>query len=74
MIVHDAIGEDLPFVKVTADGVYMGLYIRPKAKSTEIVGVHDQRLKIQLTSPPIEGKANGELRCFLAKTLLFNFN
>ena len=33
------------------------------------MGVHDDRLKIQLTAPPVDGKANAALVRFLAKTI-----
>ena len=39
----------------------------PRAARTQIVGVHDDRLKIQLNAPPVDGKANKALVAFLAK-------
>jgi uncharacterized protein (TIGR00251 family) len=33
------------------------------------VGLHDGRLKIALTAPPVDGKANKALVAFLATTL-----
>lgn len=41
--------------------------IQPRASQDEIVGIHDQQLKIRLTSPPVDGKANAQLVAFLAK-------
>lgn len=41
----------------------------PRASRTQIVGVHDERLKIKLTAPPVDGKANKALIGFLAKSL-----
>ncbi len=40
--------------------------IIPNAKNTEVVGWEGQTLKIRLSAPPIEGKANKELIKFLA--------
>ncbi|MBC8206931.1 MAG: YggU family protein [Kiritimatiellales bacterium] len=41
----------------------------PRAAKNEIQGVHDGALKIRLTTPPVDGKANQALIKFLSKTL-----
>lgn len=43
------------------------LYIQPGAKHTETVGLHGDALKIKLSAPPVEGKANKVLLKFLAE-------
>ncbi|MDE1515960.1 YggU family protein [Vibrio sp. HDW18] len=43
------------------------LYIQPKASRDTIVGVHGDELKIAITAPPVDGKANAHLSKFLAK-------
>lgn len=43
--------------------------IQPKSSRDEIAGIHDGRLKIKLTAPPVDGKANERLVSFIAKTL-----
>lgn len=43
------------------------LYIQPKASRDAIVGVHGHELKIAITAPPIDGKANSHLTKFLSK-------
>lgn len=43
------------------------LYIQPKASRDQIVGLHDDELKVAITAPPIDGKANAHLVKFLAK-------
>lgn len=41
--------------------------IQPRARSDEIFGVHGDMLKIRITAPPVDGKANAHLIAFLAK-------
>lgn len=42
-------------------------HLQPKASKDEFAGLHGERLKIRLTAPPIEGKANAQLMAFLGK-------
>ena len=51
------------------DGVLVRLYIQPSAAATEVVGLHNQRLKIRVAAPPEKGKANRELQKFLSRRL-----
>jgi uncharacterized protein (TIGR00251 family) len=41
--------------------------LQPKASTDEFVGEHDGQLKIRITAPPVDGKANAHLVRFLAK-------
>ena len=43
--------------------------VQPRSRRNEITGLHGDTLKIRLTAPPIEGKANQALQKFLAKQL-----
>ncbi|MBN1959574.1 MAG: YggU family protein [Deltaproteobacteria bacterium] len=47
----------------------LDVLIAPRASRNRIMGVHDNRLKIQLTAPPVDGKANDALIRFLAESL-----
>jgi len=59
--------EDSPWRRIGADGsVTLTIHAQPGAKRTEVAGVHGDALKIRVASPPVEGKANIELRRFLA--------
>lgn len=43
--------------------------IQPSASKTAISGIHDNSIKITLAAPPVDGKANKELRNFISKKL-----
>ena len=47
-------------------GVIVEILLQPRASRNELAGVQGGRLKIKVTSPPIEGKANEKLCEFLA--------
>lgn len=50
------------------EGVHIKIYARPSAKKTEIDGLHgEDRIKIRIHAPPVDGKANEELLRFLAE-------
>jgi uncharacterized protein (TIGR00251 family) len=45
------------------------VYLQPKSSKNEIVGPYRDGIKVRITAPPIEGKANEALIRFLAKAL-----
>lgn len=50
-------------------GVYVTVWVQPRASRTKFAGLHDGALRVQLAAPPVDGEANAELVRFLAKTL-----
>jgi uncharacterized protein (TIGR00251 family) len=51
-------------------GAALAIRVTPRARRDEIVEVlADQTIKVRLTAPPVEGKANEALVEFLAKVL-----
>ncbi len=56
-----------PFLKQGKDGIVLSLHVSPGKKKSEIIGIHDERLKVTLAAPAVDGKANKELCSFLAK-------
>lgn len=42
-------------------------HLQPKASSDDIVGVHGDRLKIRITAPPVNGKANEHIIKWFSK-------
>jgi len=57
------------YLKSTASGVLILIHLQPRAAHNEIAGVHGGRLKIRLTAPPVDSKANEALCVFLAARL-----
>jgi uncharacterized protein len=53
----------------TPDGCVLPVRVHPGAKRNAIAGVHDGALKISLTTPPTDGRANEALIAFLAERL-----
>ncbi len=51
------------------EGVDLLLQVRvqPRASRDELAGVQDGRLRVRITAPPVDGKANVHLRGFLAE-------
>ncbi|MCE9678042.1 DUF167 family protein YggU [Shewanella sp. AS1] len=49
------------------EDLLLRLYIQPKASRDQIVGPHGDELKVAITAPPIDGKANAHLSKYLAK-------
>ncbi len=47
----------------------ISLQVQPRARKTEIVGVHGETLKVKVAAPPVDGAANEELIRFFAKFL-----
>ena len=43
------------------------VHVQPRASRDEIAGHHADALKIRITSPPVDGKANAHLLQFLAR-------
>jgi uncharacterized protein len=58
-----------PCIVAKSDGVELRLFVQPRSSRIHVKGLHGNEVKIQLTAPPVQGKANEELRRFLAKGL-----
>ena len=60
---------DSSFAKDVTDGCTLAVRVHPRARKNSVTGVHADTLKIALTAPPVDGKANEALIAFLADTL-----
>ena len=59
----------MAWLVATRDGVVLSLHCQPGAKASRVVGLHDDRLKLQLQAPPLENRANEALVAWLADQL-----
>jgi len=57
------------FAKDVLDGCTLSVRVHPGAPKNGVTGVHADALKIALTAPPVDGKANEALIAFLAHAL-----
>lgn len=49
------------------DGLVVSIHAQPGAKRTEIQGLHGDALKVRISAPPLDGRANAELQRYLAE-------
>ena len=49
------------------EDIILKVYLQPKSSKNEVVGPYKDGIKVKVTAPPIEGKANEALIRFLAK-------
>jgi len=54
-------------VRDSSHGAIFEVRVQPRAKRTAVLGVLEGRLKIALTAPPVDGRANEYLIEFLAE-------
>ncbi|CAN5556198.1 hypothetical protein BH10ACI4_BH10ACI4_37850 [soil metagenome] len=57
------------FTRDSPDGCTLSVRIHPGARKNAIHGLHDGALKISLTTPPVDGRANDALIAFLGDRL-----
>ena len=57
------------FAKDVGNGCTLAVRLHPAARKNAVTGVHADAVKIALTAPPVDGKANEALIEFLADAL-----
>lgn len=57
------------WVQDTADGCLLRVKVHPGARKNAITAIIGDALKIALTAPPVDGRANESLIAFIAETL-----
>ncbi len=48
-------------------GVQLILHVQPGARQTALAGLHGDAIKVRLSAPPIDGRANEALLAFVAE-------
>ncbi|WP_028489648.1 DUF167 family protein [Thiothrix lacustris] len=56
------------FYRWEDDVLHLFVRVQPKASRDEFAEVQEDRIRIRITAPPVDGKANAHLVKFLAKT------
>lgn len=56
-------------IKKVEGGIQFSAAIQPRSSRNQVVGLHNNALKIRLTSPPVDGAANRLCVKFLGKFL-----
>jgi len=54
---------------LSENSVNIKVHIQPRSSKEQIIGLHNGRLKIKISAPPVDGKANQNLIEFIAKAL-----
>jgi len=59
---------ELPCLQPLPDGsLLLRLHVQPRAAANSVAGLQGDMLKLRLTSPPVENKANQAIIAYLAK-------
>lgn len=61
--------NDNEWINSKVGSIEIRIYVQPRSSKNEIAGVHDNAIKIKITSPPLDGAANLLLIKFLSKKL-----
>lgn len=57
----------MTLLRYDGDDLLLHCYLQPRASRTEVVGEHNEAIKIRISAPPVDGAANAELIKFLAQ-------
>lgn len=58
----------MPYLSTRGDGsVVLKIHVQPRATQNRITGLQDGALKLRLSAPPVDGKANRAVLAFFAE-------
>lgn len=60
---------ELPIYSIDGEIIKLPVMLKPQAKSNQVLGIINGRLKIAIAAPPIDGKANSVLIAFMSEML-----
>lgn len=56
-------------INAVPGGVRLHLHVQPGASTSEVVGLHGNRIRLRIQSPPVEGRANEAVIAWIAEEL-----
>lgn len=56
-------------MKETGNGIIFRIHVVPKSARSEVAGIQGDAVKLKISAPPVEGKANSECIRFLSEIL-----
>ena len=60
----------MSYLQTQPDGsLLLSLYVQPRSGQNTIAGLHGNAIKLRLSAPPVDGKANKAVIAFWAKSL-----
>jgi hypothetical protein len=59
----------VPYYQEKPNGLTVYVRVQPRASRNQLEGVVEDRLRVRLTAPPLEGEANKACAAFLADVL-----
>ena len=57
----------MPFLQEQDNGFTLAIQVQPKASKARLAGILGHALKVCVTAPPVDGKANTAIIAFFAK-------
>lgn len=63
-----ALAESGCLLADSGQGVLVNIHVQPRASKTAFAGIHGGAVKLRITAPPVDGKANALIVEILAKT------
>jgi uncharacterized protein (TIGR00251 family) len=55
--------------QVTSQGLIFRIHVQPRSSRNQVVGIHDDAIKIKITAPPVDDAANRMCIELLSKNL-----